>query len=75
MGVAFFPAVLLVQSVGQSISLPAAADLTADFLVQVLFLMYVMRPGKYTVRGVVSLASGLVIPSPSSDLSRSCRSP
>ncbi len=62
MGVAFFPAVLLVQSVGQSVSLPAAADLAAELLVQGLFLMYVTRPGTYTVRGVVSLASGLVIP-------------
>ncbi len=64
LGVAFFPAVFLTQSVGEGAGLPAAADFVIVLLVQALFLAYVVRragtQGKERV--LLSLSIGLILP-------------
>ena len=63
-GVAFFPAVVLTQSLGRSLSLAAAVDFVLVLAVQALFLLLVTRraslPGD--PRGAISLVAGLVTP-------------
>lgn len=63
-GVAFFPAVILTQALGQGAHIPAAADLAAELLVQGAFLLYFT--GRAALRGggrsLVAMAAGLVTP-------------
>jgi hypothetical protein len=62
-GVSFFPAVILTQSIGMGAEVPAAADFFLVILVQALYLAYIARKDwRDSVRGVIALTAGLLVP-------------
>ena len=63
-GVAFYPAVLLSESIPADIGIPAAADLVIVIAVQALFLLCVPRVlgRRWNERVILALAVGLITP-------------
>lgn len=63
-GVAFFPAVLLTQSLGKGAGLSASVDLVLVVVVQALFMVYVIRKvgAQGNERRLLSLSLGLMLP-------------
>lgn len=62
-GVSFFPAVILTQSLGRGAGLPAALDLLLVVAVQALYVLYVARKrlGGFR-RSVLAFSLGLLVP-------------
>jgi hypothetical protein len=62
-GVSFFPAVLLSQSLGEGANVPAAVDFVLVILIQAAYLWYLTRWGwRDNAKGRLSLSLGLLIP-------------
>ena len=62
-GASFFPIVILTEGLGAGSGLPAAVDFVFVLLVQVLYLVYVIRRDwSGNERGLVAFALGLLIP-------------
>jgi len=62
-GVSFFPAILLSQSLGEGAGVPAAVDFVLVILIQAAYLWYLARQGwRDNERGKLALSLGLLIP-------------
>ncbi|MDA4125414.1 MAG: hypothetical protein OK438_08235 [Thaumarchaeota archaeon] len=63
-GVAFFPAVFLTQSIGRGAGVSPSLDFVLVLLVQALFLFYVIRKcgSRGNARVLLSLSLGLILP-------------
>jgi hypothetical protein len=63
-GVAFYPAVLLTEFLGEGVGLWPAVDLALVVLVQALFLAYILRVAgsENNERNLIALALGLILP-------------
>jgi hypothetical protein len=62
-GISFFPAVILAQSLGRGAGIPAALDLVLVVAVQALYLLWVARRGLGGAkRSVIAFSLGLLVP-------------
>ena len=63
MGLSFFPAGILAQSLGRGAGLPAAFDFVLVVALQALYLFYVARRGlRGYKKSVIAFALGLLVP-------------
>lgn len=62
-GIVFFPAVLLTQSLGKGTGLPAPADFVLVVVIQALFMVYIVRKvgAQGNERRLLSLSLGLIL--------------